>query len=386
MRGRRTGRGVLRVGGSALLAALAMSVVAACGAGSAGSSAAAVDQVGSAEVAATQAAPERAAAPDASAGSGSAGSAGGGEAGSAAQLPLTGQVGGTSVIKVADLTVRLEAPPVPTTDDATADREANAKVRSELVAATAGTIRGIATTAGGFVAAANGGGSALTVTLRVPADQYDAVLDRIAGLGPVTARTESSQDVTAQVIDVNSRVASLTASVERVRALLGQATNIADVIAIESELATREADLESLQQQQAALQGQVAMSTVTVGLNAVTQSAVGQTEPLPDNGFVAGLKAGWANLLQFLTWLGALLGGLLPWLPLIALVAGVLWWAGRRLRRHRRPGSDGTVPPPAGGRGHEPGTGPDRGPDGGPDHEPDPDPTGTSPSQPAGVG
>jgi hypothetical protein len=388
MRGRRTGRGALRVGGSALLGALALSVVVACSSGSASSTVGAADQT-SAAAAATQA-PERAAAPDGPSEAASIGESAGGAAGGAAdaatgstgQLPITGQVGGTSVIRVADLALRLEAEPVPATDDATADREANAKARADLVAATAGTVRGIATTAGGFVAAADGGGSQLTVTVRVPADQYDAVLDKLAALGSVTNRTESSQDVTAQIVDVNSRVASMTASVARVRALLDQATTVADVISIESELSTREADLESLQQQQAALQGQVAMSTVTVGLTAVTLPGPGVVEPEPDNGFVAGVKAGWDNLLQFLSWLGALVGGLLPWLPLIALVVAVTWWAVRRLRR--RGGPAGAGPNQGPNQGPNPGSGPA----GEPDPAPAPDRGPNAPDEsrePAGV-
>ena len=255
MRGRRTGRAALRFGGPALLGALAMSVVVACSSGSASSSGGDyAAQSAPQAAAATAAAPERATAPEAEIGAavpGAADSAGGSAAGSAGQQLATVPVDGTKVIKTADLSVRLEVEPVPATDDAAGDREANAKVRADTVAATTGTIRGIASTAGGFVASADGGGSQMSVTLRVPADQYDAVLDKIAGLGPVTNRTESSQDVTAQIVDVNSRVASMTASVARVRALLGQATSIADVISIESELAIREADLESLQQQQA---------------------------------------------------------------------------------------------------------------------------------------
>lgn len=383
MRGRRTGRGALRVGGSALLGALAMSVVVACSSGSASSTVGQADQT-TAAPAATQAAPERAAAPDGQSEAASIGESAGGAndsaSGSAGQLPLTGSVGGTSVIKVADLAVRLEAQPVPATDDAAADREANAKARSELVAATAGTVRGIATTAGGFVAAADGGGSQMSITVRVPADQYDAVLDKVAALGPVTTRTESAQDVTAQLVDVNSRVASMTASVARVRALLDQATSVADVISIESELATREADLESLQQQQAALQGQVALSTVTVTLSAVTLPGPGAVEPEPDNAFVAGVKAGWQNLLQFLSWLGVLVGGLLPWLPLIALVVAVTWWAVRRLRRRGRSAGPGP---------HQgPNPGPGSGPAGGPDPVPAPDRGPSAPEdarEPAGV-
>ncbi|WP_395725994.1 DUF4349 domain-containing protein [Nakamurella sp.] len=348
-----TKRAATRVLAPALLAVLAASLVA-CTSQSASDSGNAAAYSGSAAAMATQAAPERAnAGADAAAGEAaappapdSAGSAGGSAGGSTAggQILGTVPVDGTQVIRTADLTVRLEVQPVTPTDDASADRDANARTRADAVAAAAGSLRGTAATVGGFVAGADGGGSQMSVTLRVPANQYDAVLDKIAGLGQVTGRTESSQDVTAQIVDVNSRVASMTASVARVRALLDQATSIADVISIESELASREADLEALQQQQAYLQGQVAMSTMTVGLMAVTLPAAGETEPAPDTGFVAGIKAGWDNLLQFLTWLGALIGGLLPWLPLIAIVVGIGWWAARRLRR---PGSGrtGSVPP-----------------------------------------
>ena len=180
-------------------------------------------------------------------------------------------IDGSKVIKTADLAVRLVVAPVPATDDS-AGRPGRPTRRPgpRPSPGRRDSVRGIATAAGGFQASADGGGSQITISLRVPADQYDAVLDKLAALGEVTNRTETSQDVTAEVVDVNSRVDSMTASVARVRALLAQATNIADVISIESELAAREANLESLQQQQAALNGQVAMSTISLSLTAIT--------------------------------------------------------------------------------------------------------------------
>ena len=273
-----------------------------------------------------------------------------GAAGDPAAAPTPGQLAGSTldvgnVIKTADLSLTLTVEPVPVTDDTAADREANIAARAAAINQAAVSVRGIATAAGGFQSSADGGGSSINIGLRVPADQYDAVMDKLGALGEVNNRTESSRDVTAEVVDVNSRVESMTASVARVRALLAEATDIADVISIESELASREADLESLQQQQAALTGQVALSTITLSMTAVTDSGT-TIEPVTSqqNEFMAGLTAGWHALLDFLSWIGGLAGALLPFLPLFAVVGLAIWWLVRRIRRPSRGGPGGPAP------------------------------------------
>lgn len=252
----------------------------------------------------------------------------------------------SKVIKTADLSVRLTVEPVPVTEDTAADREANVAARAAAIAQATSNVRGIATVAGGYLSSADGGGSTMAVGLRVPADQYEAVIDKLAALGALTNRTETSQDVTAAVADVNSRVQSMTSSVARVRSLLAEATDIADVISIESELSSREADLESLQQQQAAVNGKVALSTISLSLTAVTaDSATAMTEPTEqDSGFVAGVKSGWKALLGFLGWIGGVVGAFLPFLPVLLIAGVTIWWAIRVARRRSRRGPSGAGP------------------------------------------
>ena len=249
------------------------------------------------------------------------------------------------VVLTATLAVTLTVPSVAVTDDAVTDDAAkdaqgNADARREAVAQASGAVRGAATAAGGYVSGADGSGSTMTIVLRVPAEQYTAVVDKVAALGLLASRSETSQDVTAEIVDVNSRVQSMTASVARVRALLAQATGIGDVIAIESELATREADLESLQRQQASLAGLVALSTLTVTLTAVTDSPTAVPADSP-SGFVAGLTSGWNALLGLLAVIGTVLGTVLPFLPAVAALVVAGWWAlrraGRRLRERAMP-------------------------------------------------
>jgi hypothetical protein len=174
--------------------------------------------------------------------------------------------------------------------------------------------------------------------LRVPSTGLDRLVDDLAALGTVLARSAHTEDATAQVVDLDSRVATQRASVTRVRALLAQAASVGDVVAVESELARREADLESLERRLAALRDRVALSTLTVELRGAPAPPPAAAPP----GFGAGLGAGWAGLRVLGTALATAAGFLLPFLPLLAVAAGVVWAVVRRRRRRRGgPGPEG---------------------------------------------
>lgn len=104
--------------------------------------------------------------------------------------------------------------------------------------------RTTAETAGGYVGnettTRDGKGRERTrVVLRVPVDQYDDVLADLQGAGKLLDRTAKAEDVTDQVVDVESRIKSQRASVARVRELMDQATRLSDVVELEGELSTR---------------------------------------------------------------------------------------------------------------------------------------------------
>jgi hypothetical protein len=87
----------------------------------------------------------------------------------------------------------------------------------------------IADGAGGYLSGENVDDGSATVTLSVPQAQLDDVLGALAKLGKVTSQQQQSQDVTDQLVDVASRIATQQASVARVRQLLNQATSITDI-------------------------------------------------------------------------------------------------------------------------------------------------------------
>ncbi|WP_459030872.1 DUF4349 domain-containing protein [Pseudonocardia sp. DLS-67] len=196
--------------------------------------------------------------------------------------------------------------------------------------------------AGGFVTEERSEDTGSWLVLRVPADALDRLIDEVAGYGHVVDRSAQVLDATEEVVDLDARVASQTASVARVRGLLAEASNIGDVISIESELARREADLDSLTHRLAALKDQVALSTLTVDLRGPI--AVPPPDPQPAPGFLAGLTAGWDGLRAIGSATAAVVGFLLPFLPVLAVLAG-FWLLARRIVRARR------TPAAAGGGG-----------------------------------
>lgn len=206
-------------------------------------------------------------------------------------------------------------------------RTATMSVRVDDVTAAAVQARGVAERFGGFVAAEQTESDAASMTLRVAADQLDDALTAIDELGDVTRREQQAEDVTEQVVDVEARIANQRASVERVRALLGQANSVGDVMQVEAELTTRQAELESLENRRAALAGQTELATVTVRL-AGRGSAVLDDER---TGFLAGLKSGWSAFTATVSVLLTMLGAVLPFALAIGLpLLAVLWIVRRR--------------------------------------------------------
>ena len=178
-----------------------------------------------------------------------------------------------------------------------------------------------------------------TLTLSVPSDKLDSALDQISKIdGTVLQRNTSSQDVTSQYVDTESRLKTMRASVERVRALMAQAKDIGQVVALESEMSRRQADLESLESQLAALKTSVERSTLAVSL-----STPGN-EPVTDNGFLGGLRSGWDAFTASASGLFKGVGAVLPFAVFFGLLGAPLWWSWRR-RRANRPM---IVPAPAG--------------------------------------
>lgn len=166
------------------------------------------------------------------------------------------------------------------------------------------------------------------LTVRIPSAEVDEFVDDAKQLGDVSSIALRHDDVTGQRVDLDARVVALQASVDRLTTLMKAASSTSDLLEAEGELTSRQADLDSLRAQRAQLGDQISYATLAVSLAAEFES--------PSPGFVASVRHGWHTLLSFTQSLISVVGFLLPWLPVILVIAGAGVALRRRARRRRQ--------------------------------------------------
>ncbi|MBX7549371.1 DUF4349 domain-containing protein [Streptomyces sp. tea 10] len=284
-------------------------------------------------------------------------------AGDAARRPVTG-VNGASGKGTSGATgsARRTSSLAPDAVVRTASLTVEVKDAARALAAARSTAEG----AGGFVGEENtdrdaDGHERTRVVLRVPNARYDEVLAALQGTGRLVERTAKAVDVTDQVVDVDSRVRSQRAGVDRIRALMGRADRLSDVVSLEGELNSREADLEALLAQQASLKDRTSLATITLSLS---EKPVRKAAPDRSPGVVDAVSGGWHVFVTMLRWIALALGAALPFAACAALTA-LVWLRVVRPRLPRR-AKPAPVPVPT-ALGPLPSTRPVPDPDSGPD-------------------
>ena len=104
------------------------------------------------------------------------------------------------------------------------------------------------------------------LTFKVLPEDFAEAMRRLEALGDVKSQQISADDVTERVVDLESRIITSRASVERLRSFLANATELETVAELESQLLARETDLERLRGQLRTIQDLVALATVSLTL------------------------------------------------------------------------------------------------------------------------
>ena len=171
----------------------------------------------------------------------------------------------------------------------------------------------------------------VSLTYRVPQDNYESFLAAAAAAGKVTYKSQDADDVTTQYMDVETRLTNLEAQRTRLQQLQQQAESLADLLEIESSLTDVQSQIESWQSQLDWYSNQVQQCTVYVTLNEVDTYSP-ETESFGAR-LAAALGNGWTAFVNGLQEFAVAVIYLLPVIVLVgAAVVIVRKW--RKAKKH----------------------------------------------------
>lgn len=183
----------------------------------------------------------------------------------------------------------------------------------------------------------------LSCTIRVPAEQFEPLLERAGEAAHMVSRDAYSEDVSEAYYDSEARLTTQRTKLERLQTLLAQAATMEDIIALESALSETELQIEYLTGSLRRYDSLVGYSTVNLQLREVYRLSTDEETPMTfgerlGSAFSTGLQRGRDNMEELVIGLAA------NWMTLLLLAAviagGVLGL--HRLGRRRRK----AVPPP----------------------------------------
>ncbi len=183
--------------------------------------------------------------------------------------------------------------------------------------------------AGGYISSASSysyesGLRRIELTLRVPAESFNATMDALRALAmEVTQDSISSQDVTQEYVDLESRLKALEAKEARLEELMEEAEDTEAVLAVYAELSATQIQIEETKGRMRYLERQSGMATITVTLVPDELSRPVEIAGWRPQGTAKRAVEALVNAFQFLV--DALIWVVIVLLPVVAFIGLVLW-------------------------------------------------------------
>ncbi|MEW6127652.1 MAG: DUF4349 domain-containing protein [Acidobacteriota bacterium] len=158
-------------------------------------------------------------------------------------------------------------------------RNARLTIECDAPAELQSKLNAIAGEFGGFVVTSDykqndsrsGASETVTVTLRVPADRFDAVIAKIRPIGSrVINENVTGQDVTEEFIDLEARIKTQKALEQQFLDILKRAAKVEDALSVQTEIANVRTEIERLEGRKRFIENQAALSTITIVLQTPT--------------------------------------------------------------------------------------------------------------------
>ncbi|MBQ9942565.1 MAG: DUF4349 domain-containing protein [Christensenellaceae bacterium] len=167
-------------------------------------------------------------------------------------------------------------------------------------------------------------GRTAELELRIPTERYESFSLALSGSGTVVSKNSSVEDVSSQYYDTEARIEMLETRYSKLEEHMKNATDMNDIILLESEMSQILYELDILKGERRHLDDQIAYSTFNVTLYEVVKA--GDVSTSGDVGERAGeaFSGTWKALGIFLEDTGVFLAGAAPVIIILAALAGVV--------------------------------------------------------------
>ena len=169
------------------------------------------------------------------------------------------------------------------------------------------------------------------ISIRVPDEKFEQALTELRNLATrVDSESTSSQDITEEYVDLESRLKNAEATESQYLALLEKAETVEDILRIYDSLSQVRREIEQIKGRMQYLERTSSMSLISVRLKPVATA-----KPLVRAGWSAleALKSAVRGIVIFGQFLGTLVIWLLIFCPVWGAILGVILWRRRRKKR-----------------------------------------------------
>ena len=166
-----------------------------------------------------------------------------------------------------------------------------------------------------------------SITVMIPAADFNAFLAEIEETGKVTSKSMSVENISSQYHDVQTKIEALEIQQQRLLEMLKSAENVEDMLAIETRLTEVETELNTLKTDKSGMDLKTQYSTVTINVREVVEYTKEGTT-VKTNTFWDRLKNtcsdAWQSFLDILEGLLFFIISALPILVVLGVIALII--------------------------------------------------------------
>jgi hypothetical protein len=179
-----------------------------------------------------------------------------------------------------------------------------------------------------------------TLVVRVPEQEFETAIKRFSRLGDVQTVSTSSEGVTSQFVDLQARLRHFRAVERRLVGFLQETTTVNQMLAVQDRIDEVQLTIEGLTAQLKSMREQTTYGTLSVYVSEKDSSAAVH----PGNTFGGTFWNSMELLRDGVRVAALVLTALLPFIAVLGVIAVVVWYVVRRLRRNRRQAAQPSLP------------------------------------------